>query len=366
MSDMVEVIHDRLIQQQVDSIRFVQPEPSGNHSIRIGDYLVRGQHNMWVVLDAAGVSSALLQECFELARRDRRLGFVKKLPQSAALGAALSDAFTHCLSGNVDDFSSELATLIDLFITLIDGLIDEVPEVFEATREQLQCLLSLKSPLWEEVAYLPDFDEIEHPLNQVVMHLLLEAVNRMKRTPSWTHDPQLRSTIIHAIEQAFEAELRSQRFQKISQPTDLNMVESTLLRKSENAVWVTALASTCNYAMPNWFVLDEFESASRALGRYLGWIDDLADLFVDILDMRWNSVLLRINSSTSFATLNAPPSWPFAVATGISYDHISEDIVLTGRAYYEDVIVKLDRSGLRLPKMMEVVDDLTLSWLKCR
>jgi hypothetical protein len=268
-----------------------------------------------------------------------------------------------CLTGLVSPASSELTTLINLFITVLDGLIDEVPELFEPEKERIAELLDSSSPLWRHEIMISDRLLTHHPVVDVVYGLLLDGARRLRASSYLKADSNLRMTFLRAVEQAITAEYASRPIQTIGEWVEPERRRAVIEGKSEDAVWVTALVPICMNGWPNWLAQTRYESIARAIGRYFGWLDDLSDLFIDLANGRWNSVLIQIFREIQVPPTATPGEWQLAAATAISFESISSYLLDTGTVLYEDVVRKLDGLGRDCQAVFHLLADATASWL---
>ena len=78
---------------------------------------------------AAGVSQRDMDRCQALADADARFEFLHWLPHAATVGGAAGDATEKPIFGSCSGEPRGLASLIQLFTLILDGLIDEAPDI---------------------------------------------------------------------------------------------------------------------------------------------------------------------------------------------------------------------------------------------
>lgn len=362
--DLVDTIYRDLLQRQFLAIKQREPALYEGYHSRLASYMERGLANLHAVLASAGVEESDLNECFERARVDQRFRFLYKLPRSAALGGARGTALEMGLFSSTSNAVGEFVTLLNIFITILDGLLDEAPALLASEHETLYDLLVRQS--WSRTRKLPIFEQRDsaHPVVVLMYDVMVECIRIVISSDAWLADPTLREDFSDAVEAAFLAESSSTDYQFVAEgPFNISACRSALIAKSGNAAWVTALAPICVRGWPSELNRSGYREFAKFFGEYVGWIDDICDLLVDLAAGRWSSVILDLYEYVGQPSHRSPPALRFTLTTALAYDQISNRLVETGGQLYDQLIGALEALEIDRASIVPLIADITQSWL---
>ena len=361
--DSFELAHDDLMERQFAAIRRHRPRLFDGYAERMADCMQRGLATMDTVLSAAGVDDGDLARCREQRAQDARLDFLYGLPRSAAFGAAIGTAIDEALFGDATVDSAELTALINLFIRLLDGLVDETPDLFEPERRTFLSIL-------EEASWAPHSDpptiaalDRKHPVVAVTLRVMLEWLRRVKGSRIWSADPATGEQFAAVCRTALGAELAT-----ASQPSldgdqvDIADCRRALIEKSALSVWVIALAPVCLRGWPEGVDRERYYAVARAVGYHFSWIDDICDMAADLDADRWSDVLLTLYERVQRTRAAGPFDLKDALMRAAADGEAAAELVAKGERLYCQMVDSIERLDIDPSPLLTYVADGTQSW----
>lgn len=362
--DVYEVIHRELVQQQFDAIRNKTPHLYEGFEQRITSHLEKGLSSLRAVLRSSGVGDFEFERYMNCVQIDERLHFLYDLPYSATFGRLTGEAMESSLFNMTTARTSEITTLLNLFIRLLDSLVDEAPELYIPERDFI--LRILQDGNWQDssaASGLRKFGE-KHPIVELTYKVLFEWLRRIRESEAWQSDSSIRYIFSHAVKEAISAELNSLKEQSIRiEQIDIEYYRNALKNKSEYAIWVTALAPICMNGWPNGLDHELYRRSAHLLGQYIGWIDDVRDIMEDIAASRWSNVLLATYERIGCPSCNSVDTLKYLLLSALANDHLVSKIVHIGTNYYDETIQCLESIGVDHSPLLLLMADLTQSWL---
>lgn len=301
------VLHRDLLDRTLERVVPDHRTFAKDQSQRLTEGYADGLSRLRRLLGEDGVEEEVLRACWTLANEDPRFGFLHSLPSSAAFGAWSATAVGEAFFGSSDPESIDVATLLNTSITLVDGLLDEAPHAFHRGGERIRDLLqrhlcdsggASSANLGEELA---DSKKNDHPVLTLTLAVVRGWTSRLASATEVSRDSGFLEYFREAAISALDAELTSAKLAPIGGEVDLASCATTLVDKSANALWLTAMAGFTGRGFPSGKDPSEIARAFRQLGVYFGWVDDLVDLLVDLDAGRWNLA--------HFEILEASPEW---------------------------------------------------------
>ncbi len=108
---------------------------------RVADHLEQGLALLTVLGAQPELGEEKIERCRLLADEDGRLRFIYNLPASAGFGAAIGRTVERALFGKTRRSASVITALLNVFMTLLDGLLDEAYELIAPELAALRALV---------------------------------------------------------------------------------------------------------------------------------------------------------------------------------------------------------------------------------
>jgi hypothetical protein len=244
-----------------------------------------------------GFSMKRIESCRKLAERDSRLRFIYALPNSASWGAAIGATIDQTLFKEARDPPRMVTALLNVFMTILDGLLDEAPEVI---RPRLGSLLDLVADgaAGKDVSGIPPPGD--HPYNDLcflVAKLWIGQFNQLCGARSSS-----RRTFVDAVMEAMRIEIAvcDLRFESgPPSPRDL------LYGRTGWPLWTQVLVSACQDPWPHEVHFGRFRQLIFHIGDFAAYLDDVRDYVADCRAHRWNSVSSAYYDSFPFPFASA-------------------------------------------------------------
>lgn len=322
----------------------------------------RGVQTMQAILESAGISDDDLNLCLGLAGHDANFGFLKWLSHSAALGAAAGEAAEAALFGNTNKASAELAAIVQMSTLLLDGLIDDAPEVFPPHERA-----GLFGPLrrWLGPDPMPvsaSAATAEHPVVTLLYKGAAEWARRIQGSEAWSGDESVRVEVWSAVEAALRAENNGTRaiFHGMSGQLHVEQCRTAIRDKSVAPVWVSALMPICVRGWPKGFDRHAYRDAVEAMGTFVGWMDDIDDLLLDLEEGFWSDALLDV-----YLCAGEPPSGPQEafvrrLAETLALQSTRISLAEKGVTLYKGLVLAFEETGFDGGPILQLIDDVSL------
>lgn len=361
--DPLATLHQNLVRDQLEVLVQQCPALFEGFEQRLRQYRTRGAENYRAAIQHAGVTEPLIQECYGCARHDERLRFLHNLPRSAALGSArgrgLEMGLYECSTPELE----RLVTLLNLLITVLDGLLDEAPDLLTEEDKALLHRLMIQQP-WAATGSLPEASTGRtHPVVRLLFTLLIACIREILRGEGWQNSKELRRRFSDAARAAALTEAASTRHTLDIPPGPIDHTQHTLYKKSRDAAWVTALAPLCVNGLPPSLNLQKYQTFSYAFGDYIGWIDDVCDLKKDISSGVWSCVSIEIYEALNRPCYSSTEEIKYYLQSALSLRRIVKHLTSQGLSFFRRVPASLKKVDADSEAVLPMIADLTQSWL---
>lgn len=232
-------------------------------------------------------SPGLLASCDALADTDHRFAFCRALPRSALFGETVVVSGYRAGAGDdPPEAAKEAGRLVNMFVTTLDGICDEapelLPEVVPATNDLFASFpaASLTQPSGR------------HPVVWLTYEVAVSAVSIIREQLSRPEAAHIGERLTEAVRAAYRAEIESLTLRidlETSNRDSLGEVldERTRLSKAtfNASLQIGALFARCDDDMA-----ERLAAAAARIGAFFGWVDDLVDLELDSIQRHPNMV----------------------------------------------------------------------------
>jgi hypothetical protein len=233
------------------------------------------------------ISMELVEECRHLADRDPRFRFIYRLPVSAGWGAAIGASLERALFGGSDPGVRATTLLLNVFMTVLDGLLDETPDIVAPHLPALLDLVREGSAGADVSDRAPPHD---HPVNRLCF---LVAQRWLALRQGLSQAPELaprRTAFAAAAETSMQVELAvcDLRFDQAA-PRALD----DLYGRVSWPLWTQAVAALSDHPWPAGADFEAFRRLIFAIGDFAAFLDDVRDYVWDCERGLWNTVSAR-------------------------------------------------------------------------
>lgn len=253
--------------------------------------LARAQH-MLALEDERGElwAPGRLRACSPYAE-DWRYHFVRRFARSAAFGDLIVEAVCAGGGAGADHDASRLAMLINLFITVFDGICDNVSELLPDT------LLSVRSIFADFPNLESRYDVPYHPVAALAVETCVAAA-RIIEDRLVAADDRTRGFVCDSVRAAFAAQMESLRAAPRANAPDSPATEQ--LAGKSAAAFRVSLAIPALFGILPLPDIGALNACALALGEFFGWIDDLCDFEEDSGARRWSTVSIVLADDAAF------------------------------------------------------------------
>jgi hypothetical protein len=359
--DVLDVIHVDLLARARGIVDSSFPATTVGAEDRAFQRLETALLDLSVLLRDDCNGQVTVEACLEAAESDERLAFVNNLPASAAFGGALGSALEGALYGSTSAEVRQLTALLNIFVTLLDGLVDEAPELLERDVELFNLLHQ------PELAYVNDRLDAssgDHPVTDLLRSVLRSWVSRSQEGQGWIGNRAVRAAYGDAVVAALNAEFRSQREQLISSvPVEIDAMRALLGNKATTAIWVIALAPMTLRGFPSSLDQRSYSAAMKSCGAYFGWIDDVRDVRRDLNARRWNHVLLDIWDRVGRPPVDAV-DFQWTLLAALAFDDNAAHVLISGERMLRRALENLERLHAKDSELRTLIADASREWLE--
>lgn len=345
------VVHDLRL-RQLDVLLAEMPEAFADHEIRMSAAMTNGLAIVHDLAESQPQLRDLMTQIVVLADQDPRLSFLQAIPEGPILAMMRATALERALFDTETREVAELALLIGIFTVMLDGMLDEVPEMSRPIKPWLDRTMSLDLEHLEPPAGL-------HPVAAALVWSVSTATGRFSRLSGW-QDPLSRREFTRATAAAYATELESVSCRITDRAVLPAHQRSRIVSKSSTCIWAGALIPTLVHGWPSNLDPRRFESLAKAIGEFGGWIDDIVDLDVDLKADRWSMPLLEIFDMVALFDVRALDARDrrMVLAEGLQHPFIAGRLPGLGRDRLNRVRDALDELGIPegfiLPTMADV------------
>ncbi|WP_366655201.1 hypothetical protein [Fodinicurvata sp. EGI_FJ10296] len=358
---LVATLHRDLMARQWAALAPAFDSALAGHADRMAASLVDGVHMLQTYADAEGFDGETFQA---LVEGDARLEFMFSLPRSAGLGGRIAEALATGLHGATNMQTRQLGQWIYVFIRLLDGLIDNAPDLLtESDRSDLQreipSALTRDGPQplrWADTTH-------RHPATALLWRTALFWTEAVRESAAWRRDPTIRNAVAQAAREALAAEFRTPCLRFSRTGSDLSAIGRDLDSKTRTTTWCMALMPVCVDGSPAECDLDQYRNSMDALGDYLEWIDDIQDLVEDANADSWNVPLIEFAARNRFAAHSTYGDTPSRLGRALSDAPTTEALIAIGVGRLSRAVSALEAAGLDCPPLRCLLGDLTATSL---
>ena len=354
--------HAELVRQQLLRIGDRAKSSRDGADTRAIRRRVLGEETMNAVLASAGLASGEIATLAKLANTDARFEFLRWMPHAASVGGAAGDAAEMTLFGTCSGEARALSALVQLFTLVLDGLIDEASELFPA--DERTSLFEFFQQGLDPTVPTPVSVESDHrhPVVTILYQIAGEWIRRTRATRGWS-DPVIARETRAAVTAALLAEYGSDFYslEDTIPPEDLKRWREVLRTKSVNAVWVTCLVPICVHGWPPNLDLDACRKLASSMGTFVGWIDDIDDALIDLMEGRWSEVLLDMYLYAGSQPAARGEKLVDILLEALADDQIRRKLVNTGLRHHDHLSISFDDAVSDSKPIMELIEDVTLA-----
>jgi hypothetical protein len=293
LSGLARTVHSDLLRQLFHALREQYPAHAGCAPARIAGYAQEGFLLLRALADEGRVGTAELTACRVAADADPRLAFIYNLPVSAGFGAAIGRSLDRAAYGAVEggEEVAVVTALLQVFMTLLDGLVDCTPELVRPYRRHLFRVAAGRAGSSPR----PNPRGAASPVVRLAEAVAREWVARVRRMPGFRADAALRGAFARAVTASMRAEYRSARLVFARMPPDTDRWVAALRAKTRYPHWAQALVPACLRGRRRGLSGPAYRAFVFAVADYAGFLDDVADLLVDCDEGRWNTATLLLH-----------------------------------------------------------------------
>lgn len=362
--DLVEVVHRDFLAQQLAALRVTDPGSCDGCRDRLGRRMETGIANLFRLLGEADVDERTITLAQACAQTDERFGFVFSVPRAAAIGGALVGDLEEALFGTRSWDTVAMGTLLGALNILLDGLADEVPELFADMRVPVREML--RPSHWRPGARVRQArGSSDHPVAALTIAVLCEWISRVTISRGWRDDIAVQDLFGWAVEAAIDAEYRSLVAQRMTtECVNISQTRCVLRAKSEFPLLVQGLTPLCVHGAPADLDLQRYATCLKAIGRFGGWLDDERDMVEDASRCRWNNALLAIVGQMDGLAEASPMALGRRLTMQLANDSIVHLVIGEGVAILRDMWDSVNAVGLDASQLRQLIADVTASSLE--
>ncbi|HUF50872.1 MAG TPA: hypothetical protein VMN60_08575 [Longimicrobiales bacterium] len=242
-----------------------------------------------VRLSDSGISES---RCRALAAADARFGFLASLSQSAAVAVAAAAALETSLFGRSESaVVPRIVAPLQAFVRLLDGLVDDAPDLFEQWKAEIAAAVARGL---SDADAPPHDPRNAHELLGMIHDVTASWTAAVRDAPGWVEDPSIRDAVCQAVASAMRAEYESAHCVMGGVAPDVAAMRARVRAKSTSTAWVVALVPIIAHGWPPWLDRQRYEHVAMLFGTYVGWVDDVCDIFEDLDSGVWSDALLEL------------------------------------------------------------------------
>jgi hypothetical protein len=362
LAEVAEVVQAGLIGEVRNALEKRFPLDLDGSPARIANYIEDGllllTSHHFNLQDEPEFSMDRIEACRTLADREPRFRFIYRLPSSAGWGAAIGETIETSLFGETHDPVRTVTALLNAFMTFLDGLLDEAPEIIAPHREALLQLVRCGAS-GNDVSRirLPG----DHPYTDMcflIARLWIRRSQALYDTGA-SPAPGPRQDFKWAAVQSMldEYSVCDARFHSGLPPS-----AEPLYGRTRWPLWTQALAAGCQHIWPKELDYAAFRRLIFCIGDYAAWLDDLRDYVGDCMAGQWNTASYALYSHRPF-TLSPPEGIQAQLLINLSEKSFAGLMIQTAVNIRQSIDELLDLPGLAPEGMHALIADLTYEYL---
>jgi hypothetical protein len=357
LADVAGVVHAGLLRRMGEALSAAYPIDAEWSRERIAGFLEDGMalltSNRINLLGEPGLSMERIEACRLLAETDRRFRFIYRLPGSVGWGTAIGATIEASVHGESHDEVRSVTGLMNAFMTLVDGMLDEAPDIIAPHRDTLLDLVC-EGAAGRDVGKraLPN----DHPCNYacfLVGRLWIHGVNAL--------DPlaHYRADLANAASRAMIDEYASceSRFDANGIPS-----RASLYGRTGWPLWTQALASVSHSVWPEDYDYRAFRELIFRIGDFAAFLDDLRDYISDCSAGQWNTVSVEYFSRHSFACASADEIRE-RLLVALAEEEFTSGVVRMGCELRNKIADSIVASGIQPCPLNDLLSDLTFDYM---
>jgi hypothetical protein len=356
-----ELVHGELLARLRDTLAASFPvEPEGSPE-RIAGYLEDGlsllTSHAFRIDNNVGLSMDRIEACRRLADQDARFRFIYRIPSSVGWGAAIGAAVERALYGETQDAVRTVTALLNSFMTFLDGLLDEAPDVLRPHRDRL---LQLVRDGPNGSAGLNGIIPEDHPYTAMcflIARLWIGHFNRL-RHPGQVSG--LRDEFLRAACRSMAVEY-AVCDSGIGNPSPPSM--NVLYGRTCWPLWTQSLAVMCQHEWPRDTDLLAFRDLIFRIGEFAAYLDDVRDYVSDCIAGQWNTASLAFYSRHPFPLEGTEDAQTYLLAN-LADESFAETVIQTGRDIRNSIEEQFHRlRGVDTDCLRPLLADLTYEYV---
>jgi hypothetical protein len=305
------------------------------------------------LLSETGVSEAEWAECEALAESDDRFAFLGGLAHSTAIAVEAANALEISLCGHAEKLGPRIVAPLQAFIRVLDGLVDDVPEIFSSQKENILSLVQFG--LSEtNIRNVRKEDECNHIVIDLLYKIALTWTGVVRSTPGFS-DPSIRAIFLQAVDKAMRAEYFNANCIIDGYPSNVEALRDSVRAKSANVAWVIALIPIMVRGWPLDLDRNKYHHVAKLFGTYVGWVDDICDVLEDLDQDRWSDVLLELYSFSCKSTMVSPAVTKYELSKLLKNDDCRAHLVEIGVAHqaaFFDMLIEIGADPVPMAKLV--------------
>jgi hypothetical protein len=240
-----------------------------------------------------------LEDCRLLAQQDGRFAFIYSFPRSAGFGAAIGATVQTALYGEFDNSATIVTALLNVFMTLLDGVLDNAPEVLSPHLDGLLAMVC-------DGASGGEISETEapsdHPYNTLCFLAAKLWIRKLREAGVGLGSSETGKAIAGAIRSAMLAEYANSRA-RFAKGKEVSA--EALYGRCRWPVWVQVLACVGRRGWPAGVASNACQEFIFRVADYTSHLDDFCDFVADCRSRQWNTISYQLWQRDRF-----PFSWP--------------------------------------------------------
>lgn len=353
--------HAELVRHQLLAISDRARSSRDGADSRVIRWQALGEETMRAVLTSAGLTNGDITSLSDLADTEARFDFLRWLPHAATVGGAAGDASEMSLFGTCSGQAREITALVQIFTRILDGLIDDAPEIFPP--DERTSLFDFLQQGFDPALPVPKPVESTHghPVVTMLHQIAGEWIRRTRATLGWSDSViagEIRSAVRAALSAEYDSTIHS--LEATIPPPDLELWRDVLRAKSVNAVWVSCLVPICVHGWPPNLDRLACRRLASCMGAYVGWIDDIDDALTDLGEGRWSEVLLDMYIYAGSPSVPHGETLVGILLEALADEKIRHKLVNTGVRYHDNLSKALAYTVGDIEPIMQLIEDVTL------
>jgi len=357
LADVAGTVHAGVVHRLGEELSAKFPINAGRSRERIAGFLEEGMALLTsnqIDLDGVpGLSMERIEACRLLAETDPRFRFIYRLPGSVGWGTAIGATIEASVHGDSREDVRAVTGLMNAFMTLVDGMLDEAPDVIAPHRPALLDLVR-QGAAGSDVAgeALPD----DHPCNYacfLVGRLWINGLGAVQPLPAYR--PELGDAARRAMVDEYASS--TSRFDTNRLP-DL----APLYGRTRWPLWTQALASIAHADWPERYDYGAFRDLILRIGDFAAFLDDVRDYMTDCAIGQWNTVSAAYFRRHSFAC-SSVEEIKERLLIALAEDDFVSDMVTTGHEMRAGIEKAMAASRIEPGLMKDLISDLVFDYL---